>query len=125
MCRNFSIAGGDKGQGIGSQRPFLPAVVTALTGGILLLAVTLWPPDTGAQIVVFSPYAKKEARLSAVLRAGGRVIEVWDDRPFLLVWADHEGFSGRVRREGAWLTVSAAAGFGCAAKSQQPAFSKI
>lgn len=74
-------------------------------------------------MIVFAPDSQKTARLSAVLRAGGRIIETSDTSPYLVAWSDDQNFISRVRREGAWFAIDAAAGFGCATKSPNHAFS--
>lgn len=105
------------------RQSIIPAMFTALAGGIILLVVTLWPPEVGAYMVVFAPDSEKTTRLSAVLRAGGRIIETSETRPYLVAWSDDRDFIRRVRREGAWFSIDAAAGFGCAPKRRSHTFS--
>lgn len=106
------------------RQSVMPAIFTALTGGILLFLVTIWPPEVGSYLVVFAPDSEKATRLSAVLRAGGRVIEAGGTGPYLVAWSDDRDFISRVRHEGAWFSIDAAAGFGCASKRRNHIFSE-
>lgn len=84
--------------------PALAIALATLAAGMVAYHA---PPETGEMGVVFAPWTSEAEALSAVIAAGGGLVNASRLPNVLIAYAYDEAFETRVRAEGAWFTVAA------------------
>lgn len=85
----------------------LPAIVVGLVTAVVGSAALYAPPSTGEMGVVFAPWTDQRQVASAIVAAGGRIVDSSRLPNVMIAYALDEDFQSRVRQEGAWFTVAA------------------
>lgn len=84
--------------------PALALAGFALVGGAAALHM---PPETGEMGVIFAPWTGQGEALSAVIAAGGRVVDAGRFPNIMIAYGADPDFASRIRAEGAWLVLAA------------------
>jgi hypothetical protein len=85
----------------------VPALAIAFCAVISGFLAFYAPPPTGELGVVFAPWVSEAEAVSAVIAAGGRLVNASRLSNVLVAYAPDGGFDARVRAQGAWFTVAA------------------
>lgn len=85
----------------------LPAAAVAVFTIFIAFAAVHAPPKQGEMGVVFAPWTSQAEIMGAVVAAGGRIVDTSRLPNVIVAYGLDEGFTARVRDQGAWFTLAA------------------
>ena len=89
-------------------------VLISATASVALPLLVLASPRAGLPVlVVAAPWSSPAATAAVVAEAGGSLLRGTPLSWIVVARADEAGFSGRLRRAGAWITLDASRIPGC------------